>query len=193
MSSLTCFSCHFYLSSQGNQFTMCLFVSSSLPAAKWREKQREREREREEEGKTCQFLSPNSLALVTTILPQLPLSLFPFTFLPIFKHFCSYACFTSYLFDCPTGGQPWQKGRQLSRTLSLSLAFNWQLSSGVCVYVCTAATPQCSPFSAAKSCVLNPQVMCFPFPFPPLQHPYHHQTPCRRRRLSLAKFNQILY
>jgi len=30
--SLTCFSCHFYLSSQGNQFTMCLFVSSLLPA-----------------------------------------------------------------------------------------------------------------------------------------------------------------
>lgn len=30
--SLTCFSCHFYLSSQGNQFTMCLFVLvSRLP------------------------------------------------------------------------------------------------------------------------------------------------------------------
>lgn len=30
--SLTCFSCHFYLSSQGNQFTMCLFVSSLGPS-----------------------------------------------------------------------------------------------------------------------------------------------------------------
>lgn len=34
------------------------------------------------------------------------------TFLAIFKHFCSYACFTSYLFDCPTGGRAGEQGQR---------------------------------------------------------------------------------
>lgn len=170
-SSLTCFSCHFYLSSQGNQFTMCLFVSRLLFLLRQTERRTDRRtddrRDRQADRETdrpvnslAPFLGFGYYDNPTRPSNSLRTSLFA-TFLAIFKHFCSYACFTSYLFDCPTGG----RAGELSQSSWKGGRGSRQLSSGMCVYVCTAeaATPQRSPcFPAAKSCVLNPQVTSFP-------------------------------
>lgn len=126
-SSLTCFSCHFYLSSQGNQFTMCLFVSRLLFLLRQTERRTDRRtadrRDRQTDRETdrpvnslAPFLGFGYYDNPTRPSHSPPTSLFA-TFLAIFKHFCSYACFTSYLFDCPTGGRAgeldgraWQQG-----------------------------------------------------------------------------------
>lgn len=110
-SSLTCFSCHFYLSSQGNQFTMCLFVSRLLFLLRQTERRTDRRTDDRRDRQTdrpvnslAPFLGFGYYDNPTRPSHSLRTSLFA-TFLAIFKHFCSYACFTSYLFDCPTGGR----------------------------------------------------------------------------------------